>query len=76
MTTSINGKQFSDQEIACQDCGKLFTYTAGEQEFFDSKGFTPPKRCKPCREANKADKDRQRAEKSAARKPRQGRGSR
>lgn len=70
MAITIGGKEFSDQEIACQDCGRLFTYTAGEQSFFEDKGFTPPKRCKPCREVNKADKERQRAERSMAREPR------
>ena len=42
-----------DKTLVCADCGKEFTFTAGEQEFFASKGFTEPKKCKECREAAK-----------------------
>jgi hypothetical protein len=46
---------FQDKSIQCSDCGATFTYTSGEQEFFQSKGFTnEPKRCPSCRRANKA----------------------
>jgi hypothetical protein len=39
-----------DINIKCSDCGEEFVFTAGEQEFFDSKGFTNlPKRCAKCR---------------------------
>lgn len=43
-----------DKEITCKDCGGSFIFTAGEQEFFQSKGFSEPVRCKPCRDARKA----------------------
>lgn len=47
--------EFQDKTIKCVDCGQEFTFTAGEQEFYASKGFTnEPKRCKACREARKA----------------------
>lgn len=45
--------QFEDQNLECVDCQQSFVFTAGEQQFFSTKGFTPPKRCKPCREAKK-----------------------
>jgi len=46
---------FEDKSIQCSDCNTTFTFTAGEQEFFASKGFTnEPKRCPECRRANKA----------------------
>ena len=46
---------FEDKSIVCSDCGTTFTFTAGEQEFFASKGFTnEPKRCSACRQAAKA----------------------
>ena len=36
------------------DCGKEFVWTAGEQEFYASRGFeNQPQRCKPCRDARK-----------------------
>jgi len=45
---------FEDKSMTCSDCGASFTFTAGEQEFYESKGFTnEPKRCVPCRQAKK-----------------------
>lgn len=45
---------YTDQIIACADCGTEFTFSAKEQEFYAQKGFTSvPKRCKPCRNARK-----------------------
>ncbi len=43
----------ADQEITCRDCGSSFTFTEGEQEFYDSKGLSAPQRCKDCRSARK-----------------------
>lgn len=41
-----------DVEIQCIECRTPFTWTAGEQDFFQTKGLTnPPKRCKPCKKA-------------------------
>ena len=44
----------SDQNITCTDCGKQFTFTANEQEFYQSKGFSTPGRCADCRAVRKA----------------------
>jgi hypothetical protein len=45
---------FEDKTITCTDCKSTFTFTAGEQEFYQTKGFTnEPKRCTSCRRANK-----------------------
>jgi hypothetical protein len=45
---------FEDKSIRCADCSTTFTFTAGEQEFFATKGFTnEPKRCPQCRRAKK-----------------------
>ena len=49
----------ADEQIECVDCGTEFTFTEGEQNFFQEKfgdGFNHPKRCKPCREKKKAAK--------------------
>jgi CxxC-x17-CxxC domain-containing protein len=44
-----------DKTLTCRDCGREFTFTASEQEFFAQKGFTnEPGRCPECRAANKA----------------------
>jgi hypothetical protein len=46
---------FQDKSIQCSDCGTAFTFSAGEQEFFRTKGFTEePKRCPVCRAKRKA----------------------
>ena len=40
--------------VVCKDCGKEFVWTAGEQEFYASRGFeNQPQRCKACRDARK-----------------------
>jgi CxxC-x17-CxxC domain-containing protein len=45
---------FQDRPLQCMDCKNEFIFTAGEQEFYDRKGFKEiPKRCKPCRDARK-----------------------
>ncbi len=45
---------FQDKSIQCSACGTMFTFTAGEQAFFASKGLTnEPKRCPQCRKSNK-----------------------
>ncbi|NJN19427.1 MAG: zinc-binding protein [Oscillochloris sp.] len=46
---------FADKTITCRDCGMDFVFTAGEQEFYSSKGFVnEPTRCPSCRQARKA----------------------
>ncbi len=46
---------FADKTLTCVDCGAEFTFTASEQEFHSSRGFTnEPKRCPDCRRARKA----------------------
>jgi len=46
---------YTDETLTCTDCGKTFTFSAGEQEFFAGKGFTnKPNRCPDCRVARKA----------------------
>ena len=41
---------FQDQTLKCRDCGKDFVWTADEQAFYQSKGFTnAPVRCPECR---------------------------
>ncbi|MEK9176645.1 MAG: zinc-ribbon domain containing protein [Patescibacteria group bacterium] len=49
---------FQDQTLTCRDCGNPFTWTASEQEFYQSKGFqNSPVRCPSCRQAKKARMD-------------------
>lgn len=43
-----------DQEITCRDCGAVFTFSEGEQEFYATKELSAPQRCKACRQAKRA----------------------
>ncbi len=46
---------YTDKILVCKDCGKEFTFTAGEQEFYTMREFnTEPSRCPDCRKARKA----------------------
>ncbi|HZQ35344.1 MAG TPA: zinc-ribbon domain containing protein [Dehalococcoidia bacterium] len=48
-----------DRTLVCRDCGREFVFTAGEQEFYASKGLTnDPVRCPSCRSARKASQTR------------------
>lgn len=41
---------FVDRTLVCRDCGIEFTFTSGEQEFYQSKGLVnEPGRCPECR---------------------------
>jgi CxxC-x17-CxxC domain-containing protein len=45
---------YQDKSINCVDCGQPFTFTAREQEFFASKGYSnEPKRCLNCRQSRR-----------------------
>ena len=51
---------YEDRNITCADCGQEFVFTESEQAFYAEKGFTDaPKRCKPCRQARKAQRNSQ-----------------
>ncbi len=46
---------YTDQTLTCRDCGQPFAFTAGEQEFYASRGLAnAPSRCLECRAARKA----------------------
>jgi CxxC-x17-CxxC domain-containing protein len=47
----------ADSTLTCRDCGQAFTFTAGEQDFYASRGFSEPSRCPDCRAARKAQRD-------------------
>lgn len=49
---------FQDKTIQCADCGTEFTFTADEQELFQTRGYTnEPKRCPSCRQARKTERN-------------------
>ncbi len=44
----------TDKTMTCREGGSAFIFTAGEQDFFASKGFTnEPSRCPDCRAARR-----------------------
>ena len=46
---------FADKTLTCRDCGQEFVWTAGEQEFYASRGLqNPPSRCPADRAARRA----------------------
>ena len=42
------------QKRVCKDCGKEFTITVGEKEFYESKHLSLPVRCISCRKNRKS----------------------
>lgn len=41
---------FNDRYLTCKDCSASFLFSAGEQEFFATKGLVnEPRRCPNCR---------------------------
>jgi CxxC-x17-CxxC domain-containing protein len=48
---------FQAKTLHCSDCSTAFTFSVEEQEFFQSKCYTnEPKRCTPCRDARKTER--------------------
>lgn len=43
-----------DLEITCTECVTPFLFTEREQEYYKERNLTHPKRCKPCRDARRA----------------------
>jgi CxxC-x17-CxxC domain-containing protein len=48
---------FSDKVLVCRDCNQEFVFSAGEQEFYGTRGFSEPTRCPDCRAARKASRN-------------------
>jgi CxxC-x17-CxxC domain-containing protein len=46
-----------DRTLTCRDCNQQFTFTAGEQAFYQERGFSEPQRCPACRQARKAQRN-------------------
>lgn len=42
----------SDQTLVC-GCGNEFIFSQKDQDFYAVNSFTPPKRCRPCRDVKK-----------------------
>jgi CxxC-x17-CxxC domain-containing protein len=45
---------YTDKVLRCRECGAEFVFSAGEQEFYASRGLmNEPGRCPTCRQARK-----------------------
>ncbi|MGH7881625.1 MAG: zinc-ribbon domain containing protein [Candidatus Dormibacteraceae bacterium] len=56
---------FTDKQLTCRDCGSEFSFTAGEQEFFESKGLSnQPGRCPNCRNSRREGRSNGRSQSS------------
>jgi len=50
----MSNEGYRDRILTCRDCGQDFTFSAGEQEFYASRGLTnTPGRCPACRAARR-----------------------
>ena len=46
---------FVDKTLTCRDCGREFVFSAGEQQFYQTRGLmNEPGRCPECRRARKS----------------------
>jgi CxxC-x17-CxxC domain-containing protein len=46
--------EMTDQTLTCRECRQEYIFTAGEQAFYEERGYTAPQRCASCRAARKA----------------------
>ena len=47
-----------DKILTCRDCGKSFTFTVGEQQFYAERGCqNEPSRCPECRHARRSNQN-------------------
>ncbi len=49
----------SDKKISCRNCGKEFTFTVGEQEWFQERNLKEPKNCETCRKELRKQREEQ-----------------
>ena len=47
----------SDKTITCHECGREFTFTAGEQEWFAQRNLSEPKYCRDCRQKRREQRE-------------------
>lgn len=54
----LSEQNFQEINLQCADCNQEFAFSIEEQEFYQQKGFTQPKRCASCRAQNRQGKGR------------------
>ena len=48
---------FTDKTLTCADCNQEFIFSADDQEFYSTRGFSEPKRCRSCRAMRRNERD-------------------
>ena len=51
-------QNFQDKDIQCVECSASFNFSADDQDFYNQKGYSSPKRCPVCRANRKANSQR------------------
>lgn len=46
-----------DKTLTCSDCGQEFLFSGDDQEFYQSRGFSEPKRCRSCRAQRRSERE-------------------
>ncbi len=47
----------ADKTLTCADCGQEFQFSGDDQEFYASRGFSEPKRCRSCRAMRRSERE-------------------
>lgn len=52
----LTEQNFQEITLQCADCSQEFVFSVEEQEFYQQKGFSQPRRCASCRSQNRQNK--------------------
>lgn len=50
-------EEYFDKELTCKDCKTIFVFEAGEQRFYEQRGYSIPIRCPECRKKKKLERE-------------------
>ncbi len=57
-TEEVIEMAYADRVLTCANCGNEFTFSAEDQEYHASRGYSDPRRCPSCRQARRETGDR------------------
>jgi len=53
----MDEQEYFDKSLTCKDCKQEFVFEAGEQRFYELKGYSTPIRCPDCRKKKKLERE-------------------
>jgi hypothetical protein len=53
----MDEQEYFDKSLTCKDCKVEFVFEAGEQRFYEQRGYSIPIRCPDCRKKKKLERD-------------------